>query len=325
MISVIVPVYNVKPYVSRCIDSILKQTYTDIEILLIDDGSTDGSGIICEEYSKTDTRVHVIHIENHGVSYARNIGMENSNGEYIAFIDADDWIESNMFTRLSEALEKADADIAICKEKKVIEKADGSYEYNFSKRWQDISQDTLIDKTDLYNKVYIENGVVWNKLFRRAAIKEIRFDVNLHYGEDFIFLLDVLECTKNAVIVPDELYFYYVNRKGNVVSSIDERSLELISNGIRAYNILKKRGYTIVGVRRLQICVLQIALRLSKEQDLSSYKKYIKACTCAARIPSNADLIFFIRSDLIPWKNKVWFIGCRCSAKIMIKLIHLLH
>jgi glycosyltransferase involved in cell wall biosynthesis len=113
MISVIVPVYNVKPYLRKCLDSIINQTYRDLEILIIDDGSTDGSGDICDEYRKDD-RIKVFHTENRGLSAARNLGLDNTTGNWIGFIDSDDWIEPDMYEVLLRKAEETRADIIEC-------------------------------------------------------------------------------------------------------------------------------------------------------------------------------------------------------------------
>jgi len=114
MISVIVPVYKVEQYLRQCIESILNQTYQDLEILLIDDGSPDRCGIICEEYAKKDPRIKVFHTENHGLSAARNVGLQIAKGEYIGFVDSDDWIEPDMYEILLRRLEETDTDISVC-------------------------------------------------------------------------------------------------------------------------------------------------------------------------------------------------------------------
>ena len=114
LISVIVPVYNVEKYLEKCIDSIINQTYQNLEIILVDDGSTDGSGKICDEYSRKDNRIKVIHKENGGLSDARNIGIKNANGGLIGFIDSDDYITENMFEVLQKDLRKYNADISSC-------------------------------------------------------------------------------------------------------------------------------------------------------------------------------------------------------------------
>ena len=114
LISIIVPVYNVEKYLSKCIDSIINQTYKNIEIILIDDGSTDSSGAICDKYALVDSRIHVLHIENSGVSNARNVGLNHATGDYIGFVDSDDYIEPNMYELLLEELIADDVDVVQC-------------------------------------------------------------------------------------------------------------------------------------------------------------------------------------------------------------------
>ncbi len=113
-ISVIVPVYNVAPYLQRCVNSILAQTYQDLELIMIDDGSTDNSGSICDELQKKDPRIIVIHQNNQGVSAARNAGLDKCTGGYISFVDPDDWIEQNMYQDMVTAIKQKDADFAVC-------------------------------------------------------------------------------------------------------------------------------------------------------------------------------------------------------------------
>ena len=113
LISVLIPVFNVERYLSRCIESVIKQTYKNIEIILIDDGSKDKSGKICDKYAKKDDRIRVIHKENEGVSVARNLGMDSANGEYIIFVDSDDWIEQQAVELLFSQLSLYDSDLAI--------------------------------------------------------------------------------------------------------------------------------------------------------------------------------------------------------------------
>ena len=129
-ISVIVPVYNTEKYLKRCIDSILAQSYSDFELLLIDDGSTDASPAICDEYATNDSRVRVFHKPNGGVSSARNLGLDNARGEWIAFVDSDDWIESEMLYLFISKAEKTDSDIVFCNHKCIM--VNVSYKYSKS-------------------------------------------------------------------------------------------------------------------------------------------------------------------------------------------------
>ena len=112
--SIIVPVYNVEDYLERCLDSIISQTFSNIEIICVDDGSTDNSGNICEEYADKEQRISVIHKENEGPAAARNDGLENIQGAYVSFVDCDDWLEPEMYTTMLQALNKEQADIIIC-------------------------------------------------------------------------------------------------------------------------------------------------------------------------------------------------------------------
>ena len=121
MISVIVPVYNVEPYLRKCLDSIVNQTYRDFEILIIDDGSTDGSGRICDEYAEKDSRIKVFHTENRGLSCARNLGLAEAKGEWIGFVDSDDWIEPDMYEVLIRRAEETGADVVECSHYKELD------------------------------------------------------------------------------------------------------------------------------------------------------------------------------------------------------------
>ena len=118
-ISVIVPVYNVEQYVGECIESILNQSFYDIELILINDGSKDNSGFICDEYAKKDNRIKVIHKKNEGVSIARNIGIKNASGKYIAFVDSDDLVDKEIYTTMLQAIEESGSDLVMCRYEKV--------------------------------------------------------------------------------------------------------------------------------------------------------------------------------------------------------------
>lgn len=212
MISIIVPVYNVETYLPTCIESILDQTYKDFEILLIDDGSTDNSGKICDEYAKRDNRCIVIHQQNKGLSGARNTGLNHATGEYISFIDGDDYIHPQMLEILYEALQKGDYDFSMTLYKEVYNKEQFQLISGYS--FNEICQDQLI--YGLYNSSnknndYPEIGfhVVWNKLYKKDLIKSIRFIKTS--SEDAVFNNSIyLKCRK-VIVINKELY-YWVQR-----------------------------------------------------------------------------------------------------------------
>lgn len=209
-ISVIVPVYNTEKYLHRCIDSILAQTFTDFEVLLIDDGSTDSSGTICDEYAAKDSRVRVFHKANGGVSSARNLGLDNAKGEWISFVDADDWVENNWLEILLEIISKDD-DLKIvrfgyfCNE--------GDLEHKIVSEQDHI----LVEKEDFLeqNDVIGYYAMLWNSLFKYDIIGDkVRFDTTLNWSEDFIFSYECYLLATKMYISSIPLYHYRILKGG---------------------------------------------------------------------------------------------------------------
>lgn len=195
MISIVVPVYNVEKYLNRCIESIINQTFNNIEIILVDDGSTDSSGNICDEYKKIDSRIKVIHKENGGLSDARNVGIENACGEWIGFVDSDDYIAENMYEQLYCLIRKYNADIAICGVKDI-------YEGNA------IIQNKKIEEFACSGKEALEltlkgkqlAGSICNKLIHKKWLYNLKFLKDKTYEDAFItpellLSVDTVACT----------------------------------------------------------------------------------------------------------------------------------
>lgn len=214
-ISVIVPVYRAEAFLRKCTDSILQQTYTDLELLLIEDGSPDESGALCDAIAAEDDRVRVFHKENGGVSSARNLGLEHAAGTYIAFVDSDDWLEPNALELLLRALETGRADAAGCGHYNVT--ADGQRtpeppalpggSYGPEKVTTGIVDRLLGDR--LTQPVL--NGFIWRFLYRRSIIADNRIAFEGAYLEDELFLLEYFCCAHRLVIVDQPLYNYYWN------------------------------------------------------------------------------------------------------------------
>ncbi len=208
MISVIVPVYNAEKYLRRCIDSILAQTYSDFELLLIDDGSKDSSGEICDEYAQKDTRVRVFHKENGGVSSARNLGLDNARGEWVTFVDSDDYVHHEFLSSLSV---KHGVDLIV-----------GSFQIVGSdEEWDGILDEALYDKASLRDNIVklslLTNFLVpWGKLFRRDIIgkNNITFDENIHSGEDTLFVYNYLKYIGSLYLCDKPYYFYERGNQG---------------------------------------------------------------------------------------------------------------
>lgn len=219
LISVIIPVYNVKRYLKKCLDSIIYQTYKDLQIIIIDDGSNDGSELICDEYSKKDSRIMVLHQKNSGVSAARNNALDEANGDYISFIDADDYLEPEMYEVMITDITKYEADIAICGVNNIYE--DNSYKNkNFS-----IDSKTRTLNYEEFLRRMINNNIstsIWNKLFSKKLLENIKFNEKRRIGEDFEFLLKL---NTDSVIVYDnrKLYNYFI-RNSSSTKTLNQKS-----------------------------------------------------------------------------------------------------
>ena len=212
-ISVIVPVYKVEQYLHRCLDSILNQTFTGFEIILVDDGSTDGSGEICDRYAAKYNNIKVIHKENGGLSSARNAGLEIAKGKYIMFVDSDDMIHSKTLEKQLSILHETDADAVIC-----------SFQRFFDEKEIDISSDKISSKITVFSGSDVEKQMFTNtdvsnyvsscgKIFKRELFNDISFPVGRLFEDEFTTYKIYYKCKKIAV-TDDIHYFYYINTNG---------------------------------------------------------------------------------------------------------------
>lgn len=201
-VSVIVPVYKAEAYLHRCVDSLLAQTFQDFEILLVDDGSPDRSGEICDDYARQDRRVRVFHKENGGVSSARNLGLDECRGEWVVFVDADDYVDEN-YLYIDTRFYGAD----------VIEKSYSViYEGDDKKDRRTFQDGVLAKKNIFYYFVNKRNNALWNKLLSRRLIASMRFNEKVFIGEDFLFFLSILPHVNNYVFSSVGEYFYIIHQ-----------------------------------------------------------------------------------------------------------------
>lgn len=225
LISIIVPVYNAEKYLSRCIESILNQTYKNIQLIIINDGSTDKSLEIIEKYAANDNRIVLVDKENTGVSDSRNRGLDIATGEYIGFVDADDYVESEMYEILYQEILSDEADICCC-----------GYQQKFADYRYDIAIDEklVLNGTEAIISQYlrqdIRNGIFdgnWNKLFKKKCIENIRYE-NIKHGEDILFQYKAfLNCDK-MVCIPNLLYHYVSNENSATNMEFNKNKLSII-------------------------------------------------------------------------------------------------
>lgn len=248
LISVIVPVYNVEPYLRKCLDSIVNQTYKNLEIILVDDGSTDNSGIICDEYDEKDKRIKVVHQINQGVSIARNVGLDLCSGDYITFVDSDDWCELDYF-------EKVIQNINVYKNIDVII-TNFIRDYNNRTKLMYMKGDTqILDKFSALKSIVQCKFFGWDvcsTFYKRKCLNGNRFPIDIKFGEDFGFKWNVIRNINSNVLYLPLNGYHYVFRYDSSVNSytIKEKSISLIlqenimSREIdKKYKILLKKKY----------------------------------------------------------------------------------
>lgn len=214
-VSVIVPVYNIEKYLSKCVESVLGQTYGNFELILVDDGSTDSSGNICDCFSEQDKRIIVIHKKNGGLSSARNAGLDIAKGEYVIFVDGDDYVDSKMIETLLKASMDYDVNLVMCNYVHVDEKGNqvGISELRIEKP-ELLSSDEMLDRV---SKGWTFGVIAWNKIYRRELFNSIRYPVG-KISEDEFISHRIMATTKKAVIIPTVLY-YYTLREGSITKS----------------------------------------------------------------------------------------------------------
>lgn len=241
LISVIVPVYNTEKYIEKCVMSILNQTYKNLEIILIDDGSTDNSPQICDSLAEKDNRIAVIHQPNGGVSSARNIGLDNTHGDYITFVDSDDYIAPNMIEFLSENI--GDTNIAMCGYTSVDENGNLSPQENVTVTDGIISTDTFWNY--FYTDTRIYYVTLWAKLYKSHLWNTVRFPLNTLHEDEFAVHQIISQCSKIAVS-KKPLYFY-LQREGSIMHTQFKTENLNAAEGIldRCQFFFNKKEYTL--------------------------------------------------------------------------------
>lgn len=323
-ISIVVPVYNVEQYLRRSIDSILNQTLKNIEIILVNDGSTDNSLSICEEYQSRDKRIRVIDKENGGVSSARNAGIEVAKGKYIGFVDPDDWIDSNMFENLYFKAETTSSDICMCN---FVIEANNQSIPNLMNIEQEILEGEDINKhlisnmlsgSDLNSGSQTIMGSVWRLIVRRDLIERnnLKFELGVPLMEDLIFCVNIF-LKSNRVSIDKNLYYHYEKNDNSAVSIYRDNMLDL---HLKVYKILKmiikkEKLYTFFE-KRLRIRYVNIFLEaISNEVNRNNRKKFKEKIIFIKKITQDKVLKKILKS--------LDFKGYTLRKRIVLKALYL--
>lgn len=227
MIDVVIPVYNVEKYIDRCMASVLNQTYKEINIILVDDGSTDNSGKICDRYEAEYNNVTVYHKTNGGLSSARNYGIDKSTAEYISFVDSDDYINKHWFENLYQAIQKYDADMVCAGATLVYDESDVGADSDLS---QPVSMES-VSREEMYRRMFAQIGIdvsMWSKLFKREVFQNIRFPFGELY-EDMQTIEAIMEVCQRLVVTDDKGYFYYQRSDSIMYGAMSEKRMKLVT------------------------------------------------------------------------------------------------
>ena len=236
-LSVVVPVYNTEKYLKKCLNSLVHQTLENIEIIVINDGSTDNSAAICEYYAKEHKQIRFINnTENSGLSYVRNLGIAESLGDYIGFVDSDDYIEINMFEKLYKSIIKNNCDIAICNYIKLTEAGEVLHESKYYKNFNERVIDNNIN--NLINIVNYGDIMAWNKLYKQHLFNDIQYPVKKTF-EDVQTTCKLIEKAEKIVYINDPLY-YYISREDSITTTRSiNNHMNYISSLKNQYDYLK--------------------------------------------------------------------------------------
>lgn len=290
LISIIIPIYNVEKYLDKCIKSIEKQTYQNIEIILVDDGSPDNCGEMCDKYAQADKRIKVIHKKNGGLSDARNEGVKISTGKYITFIDSDDYVEEQYIELLYKAIIQNNTEISQCGINEVNEEEKLINEIGEK---EDKVKSTLKMLEELYYGKW-ENTVVWNKMYKRSLFNDIKFPINKIHEDEFT-TYKILYKIKKVSIIKERLYNYRKNSESITGKKFNSRRLDFLiaieerleffqkNKEVKLYNLTLK--CYLENIRYFYMCVKKYMkneketneiLKKLKNKYRITYKKIIK-------------------------------------------------
>ena len=282
IVSIIIPVYNVEEYLNRCLDSVIEQTYKNIEIILVDDGSTDASGTICDEYAQKDKRIICKHIANRGVSNARNLGIDIANGIYITFVDSDDYLEVDMIEKMMNVMGNQDLIVCgICQielngSKKLIYGTGRQYDYTK----QEIVEG-FFDVPTIKDFMYGP----FNKIYVKSLIGDLRFSTDLRMGEDFLFVFEYITRCDKIRICDWGLYNYVKRENSAMTAAFSEKRLDYIKAVERIekicavnYEYVKDKVLVWGYIHRMNTCIQMDKNNTVKKQHINCYnamKKYL--------------------------------------------------
>lgn len=303
LVSIIIPIFQVESYLDKCIKSVVNQSYRNLEIILIDDGSSDRCPAMCDTWAEKDRRIRVIHKKNGGLSDARNVGMQVAQGDYVTFIDSDDWVEVRFIEILYKAIIQTKAEISACDFRKIYKKSEKEIVTTDTVNVQlltpkEAMQDILTDRS--------LHSVVWNKLYKKELLNNEKFEID-RFHEDEFFSFHIIDKAKKIVYVDIPLYNYR-QRHGSIMTSFSLRHLDILDAYLRRIKLLEEKYPDLAAKDKLNFCIA--CINLYCEVLIKNKEKKQKArehiCSCRKQI-------YFSQKEMsiYSWKEKLYVIFSR--------------
>lgn len=316
-ISIIIPVYNVDIYLTRCIDSVLSQSFSNFELILINDGSTDQSGEICNKYAARDNRIIVIHNPNSGVSAARNYGIYLAKGEFITFIDSDDYVEKNLLKVLYDLVTKNQCDMGMCSYKLIY---DDKFIDRGTNKWR------MYDKKEACKLFFCDQqpfapSYTWGKMIKRDLFEDIKFREDIFLMEDTLLNTEIMLRCNNGIIATEQTLYNYVQRDGSASNSFNERRItsfyaleELLKLAKSVSPIYEQRFLKVYA--KLNLGILQDIIKYGFSDYKDSYMEISKGL--------NKNFSKIMKSSSISHKNKIHLLILKLNPYLYKYIVGLL-
>lgn len=312
LISVIVPIYNVEKYLTKCIESIINQTYKNLEIILVDDGSPDNCPTICDEYAKKDSRIKVIHKKNGGLSDARNAGLDIATGEYVMFIDSDDFIDIDMMKSMMNNMIDNNVDLVVCNIKYIYDNGE-KVKYN--------QEDKILDKHEAM-KEYIKDGIVQaiacNKLYKKKLISDLRYKVG-KINEDEFFTYKIVDRT-DRIYYNSKPFYKYLQRNTSIMGTYSIKRLDAVEASYERLNFIKERYpelYVEEKKNFLNLCISNYEMIL-KNRNIDFNKdgrKILKYYVKKIKFNSNELSLYCFKDNIKIFISKI---SLNCCCRILM-------
>ena len=321
LLSVIVPCYNAEKYLEKCISSIVAQTYLNLEILLINDGSTDNTGAICDTWQERDQRIRVVHKQNEGSSYARKDGVELSSGEYVTFVDADDWIDSDMYSGMMSALLTTNSDIARCNFCHVYE--NGTIKRNTGEEEKGTIE--IMDSKDALLLIFEHKkwySDMWDKIFKKSLFHNVIFPKGRGLADDFV--IQYLFHNASQVVFIKNDYYFYLQRSGSICKPVDIKMK--LKNELDHFEAYIERYSFVVQNQEYHAVLPYVTYKTIKHglellHNIVAFPQYFTDEIFKLKAKQLRS-IPFIHEDKIRWSNKIELTVLRINIRLykMIRL-----